>query len=89
METSEDKLNAFELDRIELVATQQLLKIVLNHIIQEMSDPRQTRETIASLADALCDGYAIGGFGPDKTAAAREYMKHHVTSIMAQVGNPA
>jgi predicted nucleic acid-binding protein len=88
LETSEETLNAFELDRAELVVTQQLLKIVLINIIQNSPEPRQTRQTIVSMVDDFCQGFAITGFEPDNTNAAREYMRHHAATIMSEVGNP-
>ena len=87
MESSEDKLNAFALERAELIVTQQLLKIALNHIIMGTPDPRAARETIAAITDQLISGYEIKGFGTAKAEAAREFMKHHATTLLSEVGN--
>ena len=87
MESNENSLNAFELDRAELVVTQQLLKIALNHIIMGTPDARQARETVASIADKLIENFAIAGFGPAKTDAMREFMRHHAATLLSEVGN--
>lgn len=86
MVSDDNKLDAVELTRAELAVTQQLLKIVLNHLIQSAPNPREARETIARAADDLCNGYDIRGFGPDKTDAAREFMRHHATTILSEIG---
>lgn len=87
MESSEHKLNAFELDRAELVVTQQLLKVVINDLIQSTRDKREAREVIAEATDRLLADYRIDGFGPDKTEACREYMRHHATTLLSEVGH--
>lgn len=88
METNDETLNAFELDRAELMVTQQLLKIALNHIVQNAADPRAMRESIAQIADELCEGFEIRGFPAPKADAAKEFMRHHAAILVSELKLP-
>lgn len=86
--SDEQKLTAFELDRLDLFAVQTLVKCLLAKQIAQETDKSMFTRKIASLYEDSVAQFVIGGASEAKDVSAREYILQagHEMIASAQFG---
>jgi hypothetical protein len=77
-------LDAHELDRLDLFATQQLLKLVATTVLRWAGDPEAGRRVWAQDVERLVAGFDLRDTPADKAEVAREYMLNVALELLSQ-----
>lgn len=81
------EINAFELDRLDLFATQTLMKCLLNHILTTSPDPERTARELAQLYEGSIRVFDLRGADQHKSLAAREYLLNAGQQMISDSAN--
>jgi hypothetical protein len=78
------KLDAFELDRLDMFVTQTLLKCMIHHALLASGEPQKAARELASLYENSVHLFRLRGAEGAKEQAAREYMMDRGQALIAE-----
>lgn len=80
-----NKLDAFELDRLDLFSTTLVLKYLIRHVLKAEPDPHEVGREIVEMLQVAVGSFEFYGVEEGaKTEVARDYMVDHATKIITQ-----